>query len=107
MCGKHITKVTATAISDINGDGYKDVITGELNSNQFLYFASKGYEECVFTSEAKITVTANFSSQSQSDNSGGSDQQSQSNGGGSGGGSTSWGVLLLTLVLSLRARYRG
>ncbi|MAG75975.1 MAG: hypothetical protein CL811_04365 [Colwelliaceae bacterium] len=98
--------VTATAISDINGDGYKDVVTGEFNSNQFLYFASKGYEECVVTSEAKIAVTANFSSQSQSNNSGSSGQQPQSNDGSSGGGSTSWGVLLLILVLSLRAQFR-
>ncbi len=98
--------VTATAISDINGDGYKDVVTGEFNTDQFLYFLNQGYKECIITSEAKIAVTANFSGQSQSNNSGSTDQQSKSSNESSGGGSTSWGILLLTLMLSLRARFK-
>ncbi|MDO6612165.1 VCBS repeat-containing protein [Shewanella sp. 1_MG-2023] len=54
--------VTATTFIDINNDGYQDVATGIFNDNQFISFETKGYVNCVISKDAKVTLTANFSS---------------------------------------------
>ena len=54
--------VTATAIVDVDQDGYKDAVLGEFNNDKFGYIPTISYEGCVVTSAAKISLTAKFSS---------------------------------------------
>lgn len=91
--------VTATAIADINNDGYQDIVTGEFNNNRFIYTLSNGYKNCVINSTAKIGVTANFTSQSTS-----SIPTSSSSEDSSGGGTTFSLLLLLSLALMRKTK---
>ncbi|MFD2167558.1 FG-GAP repeat domain-containing protein [Thalassotalea euphylliae] len=96
--------VTATAMLDMNNDGYQDIATGIFNTNVFTFATSKGYNECIITGDAKTSVTANFtSSQTSGGNTSGQSASSSSSGGGSGGGSMPFALLAaLSLVMLVR-----
>ncbi|MBS3797116.1 MULTISPECIES: FG-GAP repeat domain-containing protein [unclassified Pseudoalteromonas] len=55
-----IDGLTATAVADLNNDGYLDVATGEFNKQQFYYFASIGYQDCLVKQGTNIELNAVF-----------------------------------------------
>lgn len=62
--GKGADGLTAVQIADYNLDGYKDIATGEFNSQTFYYHAAESYIDCGVVKGSTIELTANFSANS-------------------------------------------
>jgi hypothetical protein len=95
--------VTATAFGDFNKDGYLDVASGIFNNKDFYYLTTESYQDCIISSDSKITLTANFA-QTQVPTPTPTPETPNSD--SSGGGATGHWLLLLTgLLLGRRRKY--
>lgn len=56
--------VTATVIADLNGDGLKELASGQFNLDSFYFHQAKSYLECVIENNHQLSVTAVFVSDS-------------------------------------------
>lgn len=52
--------LTATAIADFDGDGLKDVATGEFNESLFYYFSARSFQDCQVNQGSSVALTAVF-----------------------------------------------
>ena len=52
--------LTATAFGDFNNDSFIDVATGEFNINQFYYYATAGFEQCIVKESSSLELIATF-----------------------------------------------
>ncbi|MDP2561373.1 VCBS repeat-containing protein [Psychrobium sp. 1_MG-2023] len=93
--------VTATAFIDVNEDGYLDALVSEFNSNDFGYIETISYKDCVVSSSAATSVTANFSEETTPEVSPTPPSPKAKDSGSSGG---SFGYALFALLLLSRLR---
>ncbi|MEO2267729.1 VCBS repeat-containing protein [Pseudoalteromonas sp. YIC-656] len=100
--------LTATAVADLNNDGYLDVATGEFNTKKFYYFAGYNYQDCLVNQGTNIELKAVFTegqsatpppAQPQPGDNSPSDK-------GSTGGTTNLLLLLLAAGIYLRRYFR-
>lgn len=52
--------LTATSFGDYNNDGFIDMATSVFNEKVFFYLATQSYKDCVISTDADISLTANF-----------------------------------------------
>jgi hypothetical protein len=91
-----IEGLTATAIVDINADGYVDVATGEFNLKQFYYYKTVSYRDCIVNQGNNISLIAEFEQ-------GASPEvvlPSKESNSSSSGGTFSWFLMFIILMLS-------
>lgn len=97
--------VTATAIVDIDNNSYKDIVTGEFNSNKFIFAKTTSYKDCIISTDNKIQITANFSNSQSTNNNTNSTTPNATAESSSGGGNLHYGYLLFTvLLIAMRQR---
>jgi hypothetical protein len=91
--------LTATAIVDIDADGYADIATGEFNAKQFYYFKTLSYKDCIVYQGSDISLTAEFIQTASAIPTPAPTAPSENkNSSSSGGGSLSWFLLLIVAL---------
>ena len=96
---------TAIDIGDMDNDGRNDLVGGLFSEQEFYWIRHESYQQCVVSTHAKRTVTAQF--QPQEENSEANTQQPQHSQQSSSGGAMSIGLLLVGLLLRARRPRRG
>jgi hypothetical protein len=89
--------LTATAIVDIDADGYADIATGEFNAKQFYYFKTLSYNDCIVYQGSDISLTAEFIQLVEPVPSPVVEDNKKSS---KGGGSWSWGLILIACIVA-------
>lgn len=95
--------LTATAVTDINQDGIKDILTGEFNKGEFKAVLGTSYLGCGFNQNSSASVTAEFTQKAQTTPTTGSDPKSNDT---SSGGSLSYLLMLAVFILTRKPQFK-